>query len=84
MKRLFSIFVIILFYSTNILPQVILDSLNEEKSKTLSRLKLSGGYNIGKYLEAGENSPFLNFNYRATQLNKYSKDFISDYLLKPA
>jgi hypothetical protein len=73
MKRLFLI--IILFYSTNITPQVISDSLNVKEYRTLSRLKLSGGYFVGKYSEVGKDSPFLNLQFRATQLNKYSKDF---------
>lgn len=50
---------------------VILPQTTEDSSETLSRIKLSVGYLGGKYAEVGENSPFLNFNYRASQLLKY-------------
>jgi hypothetical protein len=75
MKRLFSLLIFIIFYSINITPQVILDAENAEESKTLSRLKLSGGYFMGEYSEIGRNSPFINLNYRATELKKYVKGF---------
>jgi len=61
-----AIFIIVLVCPLNTLPQTNVDS-----SETLSRLKLSVGYFGGKYSEVGENRPFFNLNFRATQLLKY-------------
>jgi hypothetical protein len=70
------IFLIPFFFCTsNIFSQRDPDSGITGQSKTLSRLKLSGGYFIGKYSEAGEDSPFLNFNYHAAELNKSHDQF---------
>lgn len=65
----------IFFCSSNIFSQNDSDSGIIGGSKTLSRLKLSGGYFIGKYSEAREDSPFLNFNYHAAELNKPHEQF---------
>jgi len=75
MNRFYYLIIIIFIVTTNIFSQIDLDSQNVETNKTLSRLKLSGGYFIGKYSEVGEDFPFLNFNFRATQLNKISNQF---------
>jgi hypothetical protein len=70
------IFLIPIFFCTsNILSQGDSDSGITGESKTLSRLKLSGGYFIGRNSEAGEDSPFLNFNYYAAELNKSNDQF---------
>jgi hypothetical protein len=69
MIKFYSLLLIVLIYSSNI------NSQSFEESKTLSRLKLSGGYFVGEYSEVGEDSPFLNFNYRGTQINKHNKNF---------
>lgn len=65
------ILIFLSFTSLNVFPQIGLDSQSVDKSKTLSRLKLSTGYFGGKYIDLGENTFFLNFNYRASQLLTY-------------
>ncbi|HSR16477.1 MAG TPA: hypothetical protein VLM39_00175, partial [Ignavibacteriaceae bacterium] len=65
----------IIFCTSNTFSRSDSDSGITGESKTLSSLKLSGGYFIGKYSEAGEDSPFLNFNYRAAELNKSHEQF---------
>ncbi len=74
MKKI--IFIVpVFFFSSNIFSLETSDSVTASESKTLSRLKLSGGYFIGKYSEAWEDSPFLNFNYHAAELNKTHDQF---------
>ena len=69
-NRLFNLLYLIIIFSllsSNIFSQTI----DERKSsKTLSRLKLSGGYFLGEKSVISGNSWFVNFNYRATLINK--------------
>jgi hypothetical protein len=58
--------------SAYIHPQSVLDSNSINDAETQSRLKLSLGYFGGEYIDLGENTIFLNFNYRASQLLTYN------------
>lgn len=70
------IFLIPIFFCiSNTFSQDVSYSGKTGRSKTLSRLKLSCGYIIGKNSEAAEDSPFLNFDYRATELNSLPDQF---------
>ncbi len=71
-SKLFILLLLFSLYSANICPQ----NIDGVKSfKTLSRLKLSGGYFLGEKSIIGGNSWFANFNYRASLLNKYGENF---------
>lgn len=75
MKSSFPLFLMILFYSTNIFPRADNDTTGADEALTLSRLKLSGGYFAGGYSEIGMDSHFLNLNYRATEISRYKNSF---------
>lgn len=64
----------LLLFSQTVNSQTFTDTVNTE-SKTLSRLKLAGGYASGKFFEADGNTSFFDFGYRATELNKDSQGF---------
>ncbi len=69
MLKIFYSVICLLLLSQVINSQTLSDSIKTE-TKTLSRLKLAPGYASGSFYEEGENTSFLDFGYRATELKK--------------
>lgn len=77
MHKILLVSLFISVFTLSVFPQADSSSQSMDDSKSLSRVKLSVGYFLGKYSAVGENFPFINFNYHATILGKHSMRFDS-------